>query len=155
MVGNVRTLLDQIMYFEIDVTANTVCPDIVLEVFLNEEKIYQSNNHQSVHTIAYEISEDAKDHSLKLIMNGKNRTHTKVDSEGQIVKDVYLEVTRIEFEGLDVRNNFCLGQASYVHSFNSTQPEIVDEFYGMMGCNGTVEIKFSTPIFLWLSENLE
>jgi hypothetical protein len=45
-------------------------------------------------------------------------------------------------------------QAVYTHDFNGTQQEIQDEFYSEMGCNGTVSLKFSTPIYLWLLEHM-
>ena len=45
-------------------------------------------------------------------------------------------------------------QAVYTHDFNGTQPEIEDTFFGEMGCNGTVSLRFTTPIYLWLLENM-
>ena len=79
-----------------------------------------------------------------------------MDSNGQITSDIFFTINRLEFEELDMRKLFCLGQRSrHRHSFNSTQPEFDDEFYGDIGCNGTVFIPFSTPIYLWLSNNLD
>jgi hypothetical protein len=143
------------MHLELDVAANTVCPEILLEVYLDTVKIYQSTDHQFTHTIACDINEDTADHVMTLVMSGKNRKHTQVDESGKIVRDVYLQVDRLEFEGLDMREFFCLGNPCYTHSFNSTRPKILDEFYGMIGCNGQVEIRFSTPIFLWLGQHLD
>ena len=37
---------------------------------------------------------------------------------------------------------------------NGTQPEIADNFFGIAGCNGTISFRFSTPIYLWLLENM-
>jgi hypothetical protein len=31
---------------------------------------------------------------------------------------------------------------------------IQDEFYGIIGCNGTVDIAFDTPISLWFIKHL-
>ena len=42
----------------------------------------------------------------------------------------------------------------YRHDYNGTTDPFDDEFYGEMGCNGTVSLKFTTPIYLWLLENL-
>jgi len=42
----------------------------------------------------------------------------------------------------------------YCHDFNGTQPAVVDRFHGSLGCNGTVTLKFTTPIYLWLLENM-
>jgi len=44
--------------------------------------------------------------------------------------------------------------AQYQHDFNGTGNPTIDKFYGEMGCNGTVSLKFTTPIYLWLLENM-
>jgi hypothetical protein len=46
-------------------------------------------------------------------------------------------------------------QAEYHHDCNGTaQQVILDKFYREMGCNGTVSLKFTTPVYLWLLENM-
>ena len=144
------------MRLELDISANNDCTDIVIEVYVDQALIFQSTAQQQQQTVTYEISEDPGDHELQLVMSGKNFTHTIVDSNGQITSDIFFTINRLEFEELDMRKLFCLGQRSrHRHSFNSTQPEFDDEFYGDIGCNGTVFIPFSTPIYLWLSNNLD
>jgi hypothetical protein len=44
--------------------------------------------------------------------------------------------------------------AVYRHNFNGTGADIPDQFFGDMGCNGTIELKFATPVYLWLLENM-
>jgi len=44
--------------------------------------------------------------------------------------------------------------ATYTHDFNGTKELTQEKFYGVMGCNGTVSLKFATPIYLWLLENM-
>jgi hypothetical protein len=89
-------------------------------------------------------------------MSGKNCKHTTLDGNGNILKDIFFKIDRLEFEEMDMQEVFCLGRRSrHRHSFNSTQPEFDDEFYGEIGCNGTVFIPFDTPIYLWLSDNLD
>jgi hypothetical protein len=144
------------MRLELDVSANVDCIDIMLDVYINSTIIFQTKAQQKIQTIVYEIDEDPADHELKLVMSGKNFTHTKVDSEGKITSDVFFTINRLEFEELDMKEVFCLGRRSrHRHSFNSTQPEFDDEFYGEIGCNGTVFMPFSTPIYLWLLDNID
>jgi hypothetical protein len=143
------------MKLEIDFSANKDCADIVLEVYCDNKKISEYPAQAVKQTICIELAEHPADHVLSLIMRGKNRTHTRVDNLGQIIDDVYIVIDRLEFEELDMREIFCQGQLCYTHSFNQHQPAILDEFYGFIGCNGTVDIKFSTPIFLWLNEYLD
>jgi hypothetical protein len=54
---------------------------------------------------------------------------------------------------LDV-NQLFLDKCVYTHNFNGTRPEITDTFFGIAGCNGTISFSFSTPIYLWLLENM-
>jgi len=143
------------MHLELDISANVDCTEIALEVYINDNKIFQTTAQKQIQTIIYDINEDSADHELKLIMSGKNRTHTTVNPEGEITSDIFYTINRLEFEELDMHEVFCLGRRSrYRHSFNSTQPEFDDEFYGNIGCNGTVFMPFSTPIYLWLADNL-
>ena len=143
------------MYIELDISANTYCNDIILEVYVDHTKLFQSTAQTQIQTITYNLAEDSADHELKLIMSGKNCTHTTLTSEGKILSDIFFIINRLEFEELNMKKIFCLGQRSrHRHSFNSTQPEVDDEFYGVLGCNGVVTMPFSTPIYLWLYENL-
>jgi hypothetical protein len=86
-------------------------------------------------------------------MHGKNQTHTVVDSNNLIVSDCTVLVEHITFDGIDITDLYAKGKKCYTHDFNGTQPEFTDEFYGIMGCNGTVTIDFYTPIHIWLLEN--
>ena len=144
------------MHVELDFSANETCEDIILEVYLDQDKIFQSTAQKTTQTVVHNIVDVPGKHQLTLVMSGKNRTHTKLDNKGKILSDIFFKINRLEFEELDMREVFCLGQRSrHRHSFNSTQPEFDDEFYGQIGCNGTVFIPFDTPIYLWLSENLD
>jgi hypothetical protein len=142
------------MNLEIDFSANKDCADIVLEVHCNNKKISEYQALAVKQTVCVELDEDPADHVLRLVMRGKNQTHTVFDDQDQITDDVFIVIDRLEFEELDMREIFCQGQLCYTHSFNQNQPAILDEFYGLIGCNGTVDIKFFTPIFLWLNEYL-
>jgi hypothetical protein len=144
------------MHIELDFSANKNCEDIVLEVYLDQNKLFQSTAQTTTQTVVHDIDDVPGNHELKLVMSGKNRTHTKLDSEGKILSDIFFKIDRLDFEELDMKEVFCLGRISrHRHSFNSTQPEFDDEFYGEIGCNGTVFIPFDTPIYLWLSENFD
>ena len=144
------------MHLELDISANVDCIDIMLEVYINNTNIFQTTAQQKIQTVVYNIDEYPADHELKLVMSGKNSTHTLVDNNGQITSDVFFTINRLEFEELDMKELFCLGRRSrHRHSFNSTQPEFDDEFYGDLGCNGIVTRPFSTPIYLWLLDNID
>ena len=144
------------MHLELDISANADCTDIRLEVYINDTNIFQTTAQQKIQTIIYDIDESPADHELKLVMSGKTSEHTMINDNGQITSDIFFIVNRLEFEELDVKEMFCQGRRSWhKHSFNSTQSEFDDEFYGEIGCNGTVFMPFSTPIYLWLTNNFD
>jgi hypothetical protein len=86
-------------------------------------------------------------------MLGKTTDHTRVDEAGNIVKDATLQISNVVIDDLDV-NQLFLDKCVYTHNFNGTRPEITDTFFGIAGCNGTISFSFSTPIYLWLLENM-
>jgi hypothetical protein len=142
------------MQLDLEFLANADCNDILIEIYLDGLKISESTAQQQIKQVLCNIDESPAQHVLKLVMSGKNRTHTLIDSAGQIVSDIYFKINHIKFNDIDMQEVFCLGKECYTHSFNSNQPEFLDEFYGTIGCNGTVNIEFSTPIYLWLADYL-
>ncbi len=138
------------MHIELDISANRCCDDIKLELYFNHTLLTTILATDKKQTIAYDVCDDSGNHVIKLIMTGKNNSHTVMNDAGEIVEDVFFSIDRLEFEEIDVKEIFCLGNQCYTHDFNSSQDLFLDEFYGILGCNGTVEFKFSTPMFLWL-----
>jgi hypothetical protein len=143
------------MKIQLDFCANKDCSDVKLDIYCDDHQIFGAIAQETSQTVIHDVPENPGDHVLKLIMTGKNRTHTRVDAQGNIVDDVFFTIQRLEFEDLDVREIFCQGRECYTHSFNSDRPGILDEFYGSLGCNGVVEMRFSLPIFLWLNDYLD
>jgi hypothetical protein len=142
------------MNLQLEFSANKNCEDVFLEIYCDNKKLIKSSAQYATQTISLDIDEVQADHVLTLVMSGKNASHTKIDDQEQMVDDVYFLIQKLEFEQLDMKEIFCLGYPCYTHSFNSADPVFVDEFYGQLGCNGTVELCFSTPIFLWLDQYL-
>jgi hypothetical protein len=142
------------MQLNLEFSASADCPDIFIEIYLDNNLIFKSTAQQQSQQVLCEIDEDPADHTLALVMSGKNQSHTVVNDNDEITNDIYFKIDRLEFEDLDMQEVFCLGKECYTHSFNSNQPEFLDEFYGIIGCNGTVKINFTTPIYLWLVDYL-
>ena len=101
----------------------------------------------------HNFSDDDGEHELKIILSGKTGEHTVVDDTGSIVKDATVEVSQVIIDDLDIDQLF-LEKCVYEHNFNGSQPAIKDTFHGIAGCNGVISFKFSTPIYLWLLENM-
>ena len=91
------------------------------------------------------------DHELKLIMKNKTVDHTTIDDKNNIVKDACLEVNNFSIDNIKLKNLF-LENTKYYHSYNSNSEIIEDKFYGTIVCNGTVVLKFSSPLYIWFLE---
>lgn len=103
--------------------------------------------------VTYDINDADGEHELIFVLKHKTDKHTQIDSQGNIIHDARLTINNLKFNDME------LGQllhelAVYTHDLNGTGAIVQDKFYSEMGCNGTVSIKFTTPIYQWLLDNL-
>lgn len=124
-----------------------------MEIWLDQEKIYEQNHVTKLTKFEYDINDDDSEHVLRFVMKGKMPEHTKIDESANIVSDSRLSITEVKFDHIVLGHMFS-ELAVYSHDFNGTASEVQEKFYGEMGCNGTVSLQFSTPIYFWLLENL-
>jgi hypothetical protein len=92
------------------------------------------------------------EHELRFVLKNKTAEHTKIDQDGNIVKDSWLTVSDLSFDEIQL-GHIGTELAVYTHDFNGTGNQTQEKFYGTLGCNGSVSLKFTTPIYLWLLEN--
>lgn len=124
-----------------------------MRVCLDGGIIHETSQVSSEQQIEYQLSDSDADHELTFELFGKKPEHTKINEAGDIVSDAMLSVTNIEIDGIDI-NQIVQSLAVYHHDFNGTQNPVEDKFYGNLGCNGVLKLKFSTPVYLWLLENM-
>lgn len=133
----------------------TTDPSAVLgmEIWLDDQQIF--NTAHIVETVECQtaFSDADGNHELRFVMKNKTIDQTQIDEEGKILKDACLTIKDVVFEGIELGHMF-IEQAVYTHDFNGTQDKVADKFFDVMGCNGTVSLKFTTPIYLWLLENM-
>lgn len=124
-----------------------------LEVWVDDQRFFDSDHVQTTEKITIELAEDEADHELRFVMKNKTSSHTQVNESGDIVADAVLTISTLSFDEIPL-GHMLVEQAVYTHDFNGSGPSTQDKFYGEMGCNGTVSLKFSTPIYLWLLEHM-
>ena len=141
--------------FSFDLTPTNPAVKLGFEAWINDQCVFDTDCVSSTVTVTGDLPSDNVEakHALKLVLKNKRPEHTQLSDSGQILQDSCLTVSNLVFDGIK------LGQivnelAVYYHNFNGTCPAIKEQFFGTMGCNGTVELKFSTPIYLWLLENM-
>jgi hypothetical protein len=133
-------------------TSDAECP-LCMEIWLDDTMLLTNNHVQEKISFSHDISDDDGEHELRVVITGKTSDHTRVDEAGNIIKDATLQISNVVIDELDV-NQLFLDKCVYTHDFNGTQAEIQDTFHGIAGCNGIISLKFSTPIYLWLLENM-
>ena len=141
--------------FSFELTPTSPTAELGFEVWLNDQCVVSLDHVSECCTINGNLPDDSveAEHTLKLVLKNKQSIHTQVSDTGEILHDSCLIISQLKF------NNIELGQliaelAKYNHDFNGTQHMITEQFFGVMGCNGTVILKFSTPIYLWMLENI-
>jgi len=92
-------------------------------------------------------------HALTMTLANKQSHHTVIDTTGSIIQDRVIEITDLKFDDI-VLDHKLLQKAVYEHNFNSTGDLVHEPFYGVMGCNGTVTFEFTSPVYVWLLENM-
>jgi hypothetical protein len=134
-------------------TTDSTAP-LGLEVWLDDVRLFDTNHVvYDILPLTFGIDEDEAEHELRFVMTGKTEAHTKIDETGAIVKDASLTIKDLAFDDIKLGQLF-IDHATYTHNFNGTQAETTDKFYGEMGCNGTVSLRFTTPIYLWFLETM-
>ena len=142
-------------------TANISCsigvsdPDakLGLEIWVDDQCLLDSPAINSATALSFDLPDNDAEHELRFVMKNKTVDHTQLDADGNIVRDARITISNLKFDQIEL-GQIVTRQAVYTHNFNGTQEETKEKFYGEMGCNGTVSIKFTTPIYLWLLENM-
>jgi len=123
------------------------------EVWIDDICVVNVEHVDRIVHFSHKISDDDNQHELRIVMKHKTADHTEVNETGEIIQDVMLIISDMKFDEIELGQVF-LEKTTYVHDFNGSQALIEDKFFGDMGCNGTVSLKFSTPAYLWLLENM-
>lgn len=124
-----------------------------MEIWVDDQQIFDQDWVSKSQTVSYELSDIDAEHELRFVMKNKTVDHTKVDESGIIVKDACLIISDLTFDEITL-GHILIEKAVYTHDFNGTENQIQDKFFGRMGCNGAVSLKFTTPMYLWLLENM-
>ena len=133
-------------------TTNPSIP-LGIEVWLDAQQLLNQDHVIDTIDFEYDMPEDNENHELRFIMKNKTAEHTVISESGDILEDACLTVSGVAFEEIQL-NQIFTDNAVYTHDFNGSQPETKDKFFGALGCNGTVSLQFTTPIYLWLLEHM-
>jgi hypothetical protein len=137
----------------------------VAEILINDTSHYRAEitgTEDKPSVIEFEHTlEEGKEYSLKIVRSGKDKGQTVME-DGKIIKDQLLHINSIEIDEIDI------GALVYEGVYTPAYPEpwatqqktegvdlpVSFKNVTMMGHNGVWELKFSSPFYMWLLENL-
>ena len=137
--------------FEIS-PSDLACP-LGVEVWVDQQQIFNTEHLAATVNISHDIDENNAEHELRVVLKHKKTEHTTVDADGNITQDAVINVGSFKFGVIDV-NQIVQDLAIYTHNFNGSGDTTQSKFFGSMGCNGTVSLKFTTPVWFWLLEKI-
>lgn len=147
------------MLYQFEIITCGLAPEIQFTIKFDDQMVGQFSCDNQTHTIDYQITDSDDDRvctrSFQIIVEGKTQSHTVLNQDGSIKSDCYAIIRKIIFDDIDVTSEYCQGQKIYMHNNNNTSDVINDEFYGFIGCNGTINLIFSTPLHLWMLEQCQ
>lgn len=142
-----------IIQLSLDVTNTSQAHNMGIELHLDDTKFFDSTISPGTHHIIHSFKSEDQEHTFKLVLKGKNDSNTKIDEQGNIIEDALIDVKNFKIDEIEI-DQLVNELAVYCHNNNGHSELTKNKFYGHLGCNGTVELKFSSPIYLWLLENM-
>lgn len=126
---------------------------IGLQIRLNNQIIFESYEALNKKVIEYKFEDLESAHVLEIEMMGKLPTDTEIDQQGNMLSDRSITIENLAFDEI-MLGQLITEMAVYTHNFNGSQDTIDDQFYGSMGCNGIVKLEFTSPVYIWMLENM-
>jgi len=135
-----------------DVSATNVDVALGLVITFDNEIIADIVPGIIASTITHDFDDSVDgEHRLEITLKNKQPNHTQLDADGNIVRDAVLELSKFTLESIDI-TQVMYNLAKYNHDFNGTAEPVQTVFYGTMGCNGTVSLSITSPVYVWLLE---
>lgn len=136
--------------FDVEPTGQALPLRVILDNQIVWENVVDQKHQLEINC---DNSTEYTEHVIQFVLQGKDSSHTKIDDQGNIVEDSSLKFSNFFADELEL-TQLVVNLATYQHNFNGNGPETADRFYGVMGCNGTITLNFTTPFYLWMLENI-
>lgn len=141
-------------YISFDLLPSDAMIPLGAEVWINQEKIFDTPALAELAKIRYEFEDDSEQqYTLQIVLKNKQPEHTKIDADGNITSDSMIVAQNFELEEIDI-THIAHDKMQYKHDFNGSGNTVTEKFYGAMGCNGAASITFTTPIYIWLLDQM-
>lgn len=129
-------------------------PGLVVKLLLDGQIFHEGEASLESQIIDHEFNDiEETSHVIEICLSGKLPEHTIIDEQGNILEDRRLIVEDFGFDDISLKQ-LMYDLSEYHHDFNGTKDSIKEKFFGEMGCNGTVRLEFTSPVYVWLLENM-
>lgn len=136
------------------VSLDTNSPGLTVSVIINDHVLYRGDPSGSTVVVDHNINDtDLSEHRLTIQLADKTEAHCEINDHGDIVKDTVVALHSIKFDDVDI-TDIMRRISRYQHDFNGTGQPIEEPLMGTMGCNGIVTFDFTSPVYLWILENM-
>jgi hypothetical protein len=155
----------EVLHFQIGLSTNSTSklPEFKISV---DDKIFVHNFvniNKQTNIFDFEVELVDGDHWLKIELVNKDPADTKLDSNGNIIEDMLLNIESITIDDIDLgllkwsaSNYYPVYPEEYrVKTIENQEslPECVKNCVNL-GWNGSWVLPFSSPFYLWLLENI-
>ena len=136
------------------------------EILINDQSMFDGDitgteDKPNLISFTYELEED-KEYDLIIKRTGKTKGQTVVNDKGDIIQDQLLKIKNITIDEIDIGGLVYEGvyTPEYPEPWASQQRaaghELKKSFNKVtfMGHNGEWKLKFASPFYMWLLENL-
>ncbi len=136
------------MKLEIDFVVERRLGDPLVKIIIDDYITLYNGIAQE--NFVFDIDLENGGHDLKIVHYGKEPHHHEQDSQGNILIDRHVEITRISFDEVDLKHELWAGKffPVYMHKADNEPYYICPNLY--LGHNGTWKYEFVTPVLPWL-----
>lgn len=120
------------------------------KVYIDDQLIFDKMVTATV-TVPWSGNLDEGDHVIAIEMYGKRDGDTVQDKDGNIVDDVLLNIGKVFVDEVDL--DLLTWSKSKYMPLGEYSPDLVEDCVDL-GWNGRWELTFSSPVYLWLLDNL-
>jgi len=128
-----------------------------VSIRLNKQQVFDQPIIEDTNISFTTDLKDDSQHELNIMLYGKTEDDTNIATNGEIFEDTLVFINDIKIEDISIFKTLEAKECEdwyYEHDCNGIEEFKKYPVRDTMGCNGSVIVKFITPTYLWLLENL-
>jgi hypothetical protein len=125
------------------------------ETLLDDVSVTAAHDDEAKNIFEYKIKLNPGENTLKLeYYNKSNITDTKIDEDGNILDDHIFRIEDIEIDEISL--GFFKEKNGLFYPLDAEERKLPKAIPGLVniGYNGTYELKFSVPTYIWFLETI-